>query len=105
MQQFPHRVTIERLGTTTNQFSGRDKQWTPVFSDIYAKVTNRAGRESDAENQTNNFLSISVRIRYRDGIVPDMRVLHKQRKLNILAVLPTQDGAYIDLQCEAWVDA
>jgi len=104
-QQFPHRVTIEKLVTIKNDFSGREKQWNPVFSRIYAKVTNRTGRESNADDQTNNFVSVFVRIRNRKGITPDMRVVHGDRKLNMLAVLPAPDGAYIDLQCEAWTDA
>lgn len=104
MQQFPHRITINKAHAVKDEYSSDQVEWRPVFENIYAKVTNRTGKESDANNQTNNFVAVFVRIRKRKGVTPDMQVVHGERKLNILAVLPTQDGAYIDLSCEEWVN-
>jgi SPP1 family predicted phage head-tail adaptor len=104
MQQLPHRITIQKAKDVQDDFSGTTKQWEPVLSNIYAKVTNRMGRESEADDQTNSLVSVFVRIRKRKGVAPDMRVIHGERKLNILAVLPTPDNVFIDLKCEEWVN-
>lgn len=104
MQQYPHRITINKPVPVKNDFGSTEKNWEPVFKNIYAKVANRTGKEGYANDQTNNFVAVFVRIRKRKGVTPDMQVVHGERKLKILAVLPTQDGANIDLQCEEWVN-
>jgi SPP1 family predicted phage head-tail adaptor len=104
LQQFPHRVTIQKSVSLKNEYSESVNDWQNVVQNIYARVTNRTGREDNDSDQINSFVSVSVRIRKRSGIKPDMRLVHRERILKIIAVLPTQDLAYIDLQCEAWVN-
>ncbi len=105
MQQFPHRITLQSTTASKNDFQEEIKTWVNVHTGIYANVLNLSGRESKDSDQTQNFITISVRIRKRSGLNDDMRVLHGERILRILAILPDPTGAYVDLKCEAWTDA
>jgi len=105
MQQFPHRVTLQSIIATKNDFQEEIKTWVNVRTGIYANVLNLSGRESKDSDQTQNFISISVRIRKRSGVNDDMRVLHGARILRILAILSDPTDSYLDLKCEKWTDA
>lgn len=105
MQQFPHRISIQKKSTIKNDFSEGIETWGDLLSSIYADVRNLSGKESTDSDQTQNFITISVRIRKRSGVNDDMRVLHGERILKILAILPDPTGVYMDLKCEAWTDA
>ncbi len=105
MQQFPHRVTIQQKNSIKNNFSEEVETWNDLLSSIYADVRNLSGKESKDSEQSQNFISISVRIRKRSAVNDDMRVLHGARILRILAILPDPAGSYLDLKCEAWTDA
>jgi SPP1 family predicted phage head-tail adaptor len=105
LQQFPHRVTIQLKESTKNDFSEQVETWVDVLTNIYADVRNLSGRETKDNDQTQNFITISVRIRNRPNIDDDMRIVHAGRKLRILAILPDQTSAYLDIKCEAWTDA
>ncbi len=105
MQQFPHRITLQRTTSIKNDFEEEIKTWINVHVGIYASVRNLSGRESNDSDQTQNFISISVRIRKRSAVNDDMRLLHGTRVLRVLAVLPDPTGSYLDLKCEEWTDA
>jgi SPP1 family predicted phage head-tail adaptor len=105
MQQFPHRISIQQKSTTPNDFGEEIEAWGDVLTAIYANVRNLSGRETKDSDQTQNFVTISVRIRKRSGIHDDLRILHGSRILRVLAVLPDPTMAYLDLKCEEWTDA
>lgn len=104
MQQFPHRVTLQTKTSVKNEVSEDIESWGDTFTKIYANVKNLSGRETKDSDQTQNFITVSVRIRKRPGVHDDMRVTHGARKLRILAILPDPTGAYFDLKCEEWTD-
>ena len=104
LQQFPHRVTLEVNQSVKNDFSERVDNWVNFKPNIYANVLNVSGSESNDSDQTQNFVTVSVRIRKRAGVTDDLRVVHRQRVLRILAVLPAPDNQYIDIKCKEWTD-
>lgn len=72
-----HIVTIQRLiGTETDSGAVRDdfEDW---LVDIAASVEEVSGRESWVAEQVASEVDARIRIRYRDGITPQMRVVHK----------------------------
>ena len=107
MQQFPHRINIQKKAEVNdrNDFGEEVENWVNVLTGIYADVRNVSGRETKDSDQTQNFISVSVRIRKRKDINDGLRVLHGSRILRILAVLPDPTLAYLDLKCEEWTDA
>lgn len=104
LQQFPHRITLQIKTDVKNEFSEPIGEWVDFKPNVYANVLNKTGKETTDSDQTQNFVSVSVRIRKRAGVTDDMRVKHRNRVMRILAVLPTPDNRYIDLQCEEWTD-
>jgi SPP1 family predicted phage head-tail adaptor len=104
MQQFPHRVNIQKKESEENHIGEQIETWVNVFSSIYANVLNVSGKETKDNDQTQNFITASIRIRNRSGIDDDMRVVHKNRTFRILALLPDPTLAYLDIKCEAWTD-
>lgn len=59
------------------------------------------GSESIKGDAVSASVQVSIRIRYRNGITEQMRVVHGEDIYNILAVLPDVNRRiYIDLKCE-----
>lgn len=105
LQQFPHRINLQENQSIKNDFGEHVDNWVDVKTSIYANVLNVSGRETNDSDQTQNFVTVSVRIRNRGGVTDDLRVVHRSRIMRILAVLPAPDSRYIDLKCEEWTDA
>jgi SPP1 family predicted phage head-tail adaptor len=84
-----HRITIERKTHLQDPTTGSlTPSWSPVAQNIHAAVEPLSGREFIAAAQTQNAISARITIRYRDGILPSMRVVHGTTVYNIIAVIP-----------------
>lgn len=92
------RVTIQHLGET------EDENGQPVAADwadvveVWAAVEDLTGRQYLAAQAGQNSVQTKVTIRYRDGIVPAMRVVWKDTPYDIEAVLGT-NGRTLELMC------
>lgn len=85
-----HKVTIERLVAGSPQQFGTgepDDAWTAYLSDIWATVEPLSGRELFAAQEHLAEVSTRVRLRYRDGITAQMRVVFEGRYYNVGAVI------------------
>lgn len=102
--RFPHRITLQTKNSAKNDFAESVDTWADTFQHIYADVKNLSGRETKDSEQTQNFITVSVRIRNRAGVTDDMRVIHRARKLRVLAILPDPTNEFLDLKCEEWTD-
>ena len=82
-----HRIEIQRNDGIRDPDSGEIiPGWTTVAR-VWAEVVDLSGREFWDSQQVQSEISTRVRIRYRDGIEPTMRVIHGDRTLEIQAVL------------------
>lgn len=84
-----HRITIQQLvaGSPDTLPTGEpDVSWAEYLT-VYASIDPVTGREPFLSQQKIGETSHKVRIRYRSGIVPKMRVLYGSRVFDILAVL------------------
>lgn len=95
-----HRVTIQQLTTTYNEYNEPVQTWSDVAA-VYAAVEPLSGREFFAAEQTQARVNTRIIIRYRAGIMPTMRVAWGARIYNIRAVIDTE-GRHEELQlmCE-----
>lgn len=83
-----HRVTIQRQTEGAVDSLGEPAcTWEPVAIDIWASVEPLSGKAFMDAKQAQSEVSHRVRLRYRDGITADMRVIHSGRRLHIDAVL------------------
>ncbi len=69
-----HRVTIQQLTTTRDAEGVTTETWTNVAT-VWAAVEPLQGREYFQAQAVNAEVTTRVRIRYRAGIVPTMRIL------------------------------
>lgn len=95
-----HRVTIQQLVTTYNEYNEPVATWSDIAT-VWAFVEPLSGREYFAAEQIQARVNTRIVIRYRAGIVPAMRVMWGAKVYNIRAVIDTE-GRHEELQlmCE-----
>ena len=99
-----HRVTIEQLATTRDEFGGVVESWGTVAI-VPAEVWPLSGREFVAAQAEQAGVTTRITIRYQAGIEPAMRVTHDGKTYNIRAVLPDPTlRRHLTLMCETGVN-
>lgn len=84
-----HRVTIEQLIVEQDSDGAQIESWVNPFGmDLWAEIQPLSGRELIASQSLQSEVKARIIIRYRDGVVPTMRVLHRGNIYNIAAVIP-----------------
>lgn len=103
-----HRVVIQELPSTEDELGGRPaNNWTTKYT-VWAEIQETTGKELLQALAIKAHATVSVRIRYRTGIKPDMRVTYQsgRKVLNIRAVLnEQQENRFLTLICENLSDA
>jgi SPP1 family predicted phage head-tail adaptor len=98
-----HRVTIQQFVTAyeDSDDEARAESWEDVTGLIPAEIAPLSGRELIAAAATQSKVATRIKIRYRPGIAPSMRVVHREIHYGIEAVLPdTKSGVrYLTLHC------
>lgn len=100
-----HRVTIEQLVTTRDSDDEyRTESWQDAFGILIpAEINPLSGRELIAAASTQSKIATRIRIRWRPGVAPSMRVIHRDTIYGIEAVMPDNDSGvrYLTLHCTA----
>lgn len=98
-----HRVTIEQFVTALDSDDGeRTEAWEDAFGILIpAEIEPLSGRELIAAAATQSKVTARIRIRYRPGVAPSMRVVHRETTYGIDAVVPdrTSGVSYLTLLC------
>lgn len=79
-------VDIQQLTTTYDSLGHDSDTWAALHSSVAAEVTPETGNEFTGARETQADVTHIVRIRYRSGITPKMRLSYRSRTLEILAV-------------------
>lgn len=83
-----HRLSIERKVETQSEESGElTRVWKP-FVNLWGELVPLSGREFLASRQLTMEVIARATIRYREDINETMRIVHKCRYYNIVAILP-----------------
>lgn len=77
-----HQVTIQQLTRTTDGAGGYTQSWS-TFATVWAQVTPVRGLEQPLGDGTAAPITHEVRLRWVDGVRPDMRISHDGRTLTI----------------------
>ncbi|WP_236233214.1 phage head closure protein [Pseudomonas tohonis] len=86
-----HRVTFQALAVQQDPVSGDTvKVWVTVWPDVPAAIEPLSARDYLAAKAQQSEVSARIVIRYRDGVLPTMRVLHRGKIYAIAGVLPDQ---------------
>jgi SPP1 family predicted phage head-tail adaptor len=87
------RITIQQKQTVVDPEGIPTETWTPVCTVWAAREPLAArAREYFSAAAINAEMTVRYRIRYRQGITPDMRVVDEGRIYNITTVLDDVDG-------------
>ena len=80
-----HRITLQRLTTTTNENGFEMEEWTDVKT-VWASITNLHGKEyyEAAAIQMENTVKFTVR--YIKDLDTSMRILFKDKQYNITSI-------------------
>lgn len=85
-----HRVTIQEHVTGRDEWGQPVDTWQDVAT-VWASVEPLRGQEYFAAQQVSAAVTARIRIRYRPGIRPDMRVLYGERIYNITSVIDPEE--------------
>lgn len=94
-----HRITIQAKGMTQDPVTGEMVEgWSDMVS-VWASVEPLSAREFIAAQANQSEITARIVIRYRPGILPTMRILHRGKVYAIQGVLPDADSGleYITL--------
>lgn len=83
---YRHRVTLQRRVTVTDNEGFTTEQWQDWVT-VWAAVEPIRGREYFAAAAVEAEVTLRIRIRYRAGVTPDMRVAYGQRIFDIQSVI------------------
>ena len=93
-------ITFQKPGGTVKNGMGEDVPVYTDFATVWAAVEPLTGREYAEAQKIRAETTYRVTTRYMAGITPDMRVLHKDKTLNIASVLNI-DERNVELQIMA----
>lgn len=85
-----HRVTIQQLVTVYDEYNQPVEMWQDLTT-VWAAIEPLSGREYWQAKAVNAEVTHRVRMRYRAGITPEMRLVFNGRVFEILAVLNLEE--------------
>lgn len=89
--ELKHRITIQYQIKSKNAMG----EWTSTWSDFiscWAAIEPASGTTYYAAKQAESSTDGRVRIRYRSGIKPTMRIIHGERALNIVSIIQPKEN-------------
>jgi SPP1 family predicted phage head-tail adaptor len=76
------RVTIQSAATSQNEVGETVLAWSD-FATVWASVDSLSSREMERFAETVGFMTHRVKIRYLDGLTGAMRIIYRDRTLEI----------------------
>lgn len=100
-----HRVLIQQQVTTRDGDGVEQTAWVDVAT-VWASVEPLSAREFIQSGQTQSAVTARITMRYRDGLSPSMRLVHRGEIFNIAGLLPDKVSGleYITIPVSAGVN-
>ena len=83
-----HRVTLQAPGLTQDPVSGEMVPGWTDFASVWASIEPLSARDFIAAQAGQSKITARIVVRYREGILPTMRILHRDKVYAIQAPLP-----------------
>lgn len=102
-----HRVTIQKPTITQDTATGAVTQaWADLYANVPASVEPLSVKEYLQSRSDQSETSIRVVIRYRGGLTPDMRILHRGKIYNPQGFLADKVSGleYLTIPCSEGVN-
>ena len=95
--QLRHRITFQQITVANDTFSKSVPTWTDQVT-TRAAIWPMRGTERIESMKLDNELTHKVRIRYRQGITPKMRIKFGTRYFNVRYILnPDERNIYLEM--------
>ena len=81
-----HRVTFQEATSSQNDFD----EWITSYSDwatVWAAIEPNTGKRYFEAKQANSEVQGIIRIRYRDGVLPTMRIVYGDQTFSIVSIV------------------
>jgi SPP1 family predicted phage head-tail adaptor len=100
-----HRVLIQQQLTTRDDDGASHTTWIDVAT-VWAAVEPLSAREFIQSGQTQAAIAARITMRYREGLRPTMRLIHRGEIFNIAGLLPDKVSGleYITIPVSAGVN-
>ena len=99
-----HRITIQQRTLTPDGLGGHTETWSELAT-VWAAVWPVSAKERIAGSQVQAETTHRVRIRYLEGVLPQMRILFGSRLFEIDSIINTDERMFqIDLLCTEGLD-
>lgn len=85
-----HRIIFQKLNNSQNKYGEIFKIWEDVAS-VRAGIYPISGKEYFAAETVNSEITHKVKIRYIEGLTPDMRVKFNNRIFSIQSIINFQE--------------
>lgn len=82
-----HSVKFQKLTPRVDSFGAPVDEWADIF-ETGAAVEPLSVRDFIASQQEQSQVNARITIRYRTGVTPDMRIIHRGTAYNIVGILP-----------------
>lgn len=96
--ELTERVTIEQPANAQNAVGEATLTWS-TFATVWAKVQSLSGREAERYAEVVGFAGHKVTIRALPGVGTSMRVIYRNRTLEIGAINEYERVWYVELIC------
>lgn len=96
--ELTERITIEQPAKAQNDVGETTLTWS-TFATVWAKVQSLAGREAERYAEVVGFSGHKVTIRALPGVSTSMRVIYRNRTLEVGAVNEYERVWYMELIC------
>lgn len=96
-----HRITIEAKVTGRDPGTGAPITTWQTWADMWAEVAPLSAREFIAAQAGQSEVTARITIRYRQGLLATMRIVHRGQIYNIAGMLPDNVSGleYITIPC------
>lgn len=85
-----HRITIQKLNNSQNEYGEVSELWEDILN-VRAGIYPISGKEFFAAETVNSEITHKVKIRYIEGITPNMRIKFNNRIFSIESVINFQE--------------
>jgi SPP1 family predicted phage head-tail adaptor len=98
-----HQVTLETQSTILDTFGEESNAWTATAT-VWASIEPISGRERLLASGTQADITHRIRMRYRSGVAPRMRVTFGTRHFDIVSVANREErNRELELMCQELV--
>ena len=95
-----HRLALEEPQLAPDAGGGAAINWVKV-ADLWGSIEPLSGHESFIEHQTETVLTHKIIIRFRQGVLPEMRLVQGSRVFEIISVINEKErDVWLQLECK-----